>query len=140
LRRVPELTGECESLARGRFTRYLKRGDRGFSGEVLCKCLDEVGWKVDETVDEFPNDEESFGEFWRSFRGEGAFFYKVEGNEIGHCVAVRSGGIVFDPGGGPEEGEFMLAHLRRYGRYKRNEAHERTAEVTPGRLYKVSKK
>ena len=124
-----ELTGECESLARGRFSKYLKARDRGITAETLCACLGEVDWKVDEVIREFPTNKEELGNLWKSFRGDGALFYKLDGQEISHCVAVRSGGLVLDPCGiAPEEGESILKHFENY-----------RSGVAIGPFYKVSK-
>jgi hypothetical protein len=109
-----ELTGEEEAVALGRFAKYLT-GTPGITADALCACLIEAGWMVNEDRRTFPLDEAGFDAFWKSFEGEGALFYKVEGQKVGHAVVVRTGGQVFDPRvDSPEEGEFIVNHFKQF--------------------------
>ncbi len=101
-------------MAFGRFAKHLA-GTPGITSEALCACLIDAGWMVNEDRRTFPSDEEGFSAFWKSFEGEGALFYRVGGQEVGHAVVVRTGGQVFDPRvDSPEEGEFIVDHFKRF--------------------------
>jgi hypothetical protein len=109
-----ELTGEGEAVALGRFAKYLT-GTPGITADALCACLIEAGWMVNEDRHTFPLDEAGFSASWESFEGEGALFYKVGGQKVGHAVVVRTGGQVFDPRvDSPEEGEFIVDHFKQF--------------------------
>ena len=109
-----ELTGEDDATAFGRFAKYLN-GAPGIPADALCTCLYEAGWMVCEDYRTLPSDEVGFDAFWKSFEGEGALFYKVGDQEVGHAVVIRAGGRVFDPRiGSPEEGEFIVDHFKQF--------------------------
>jgi hypothetical protein len=109
-----ELTGDDEATAFGRFAKYLT-GAPGITADALCACLYEAGWMVNKDYSRFPTDDAGFSAFWKSFVGEGALFYKVGEQEVGHAVVVRTGGRVFDPRvGSPEEGEFIVDHFKQF--------------------------
>ncbi|HXR17314.1 MAG TPA: hypothetical protein VN777_14065 [Terriglobales bacterium] len=131
-----ELTGEDEQSAEVRFIFYLK-GEHGTTSEVLRTCLRNVGWTMtpDDAINEYAGsdgaiDRERLAAHWRCFQGEAVMFYNVDGQEIGHAVVVRSGGIVFDPRpSAPEEGEFITDHFKNVG--------GKTAELTIFRVAKL---
>jgi hypothetical protein len=109
-----EITGEDENTALFRFRKYLN-GRPGLTMADLSSCFTEAGWMMIKDDREIPLEEAAFSEFWKKFQGQGILSYSVEGAEVGHCVVVRSGGVVFDPvPTAPEEGEFILKHFKQY--------------------------
>jgi len=81
----------------------------------LSACFTEAGWMMIRDDREIPPDEAAFSEFWKKFQGQGILSYGVEDADVGHCVVVKSGGIVLDPAPtAPEEGEFILKHFKQY--------------------------
>ena len=117
-----ELTGEDEQTAEVRFMPHLT-GKRGISEDALRACLKDVGWTMtpDYETAEYAGpdnsiDRERLAAHWRRFQGDAVIFYTVDGQEIGHAVVVRPGGVVLEPRpSAPEEGEFITDHLRRIG-------------------------
>jgi hypothetical protein len=114
----------------------------GLPVDSLKDCLGSVGW----TCCEDPSfqrlcagrkdaalDDPTLEKFWKEFRGEGVLTYGFPdiSDSIGHAVVIRSGGIVFDPGSGPEEGEFFSNHLKRQQTNIRFDLFFRVEKISP---------
>jgi hypothetical protein len=118
-----ELTGEEKRSAEVRFIPYLT-GKPGTTSDVLRTYLTNVGWTMapDDAINEYVGpdgsiDMERLAAHWRCFQGEAVMFYTVDGQETGHAVVVRAGGIVLDPRpSAPEEGEFIRDYFKSLGR------------------------
>jgi len=117
-----EITGEDENTAFARFHPHLK-GKAGFPLDTLSSCLNDAGWmltRFDYAAQQVfgPDgsfDEAAFKSFWSQFRGEAVVCYIRNDAKVGHMIVVRSGGVAFDPGPSPEDGEFIFDHFKRVG-------------------------
>jgi hypothetical protein len=117
-----EITGEDENTAFARFHPHLK-GEAGFLLTALSACLIDAGWML--TADNYlaehvagPDgllNDVAFIAFWTQFQGEAVVCYNKNDAKIGHAILVRSGGVAFDPGPSPEDGELIADHFKRVG-------------------------